>query len=77
MTDQLGPLPEIESPLANLDQAIPEIIYGNGPEQHVIGDAVVGAVIGGLAGAWLGRRAARRAQRVQELKESLGIAEVQ
>ena len=65
----------VVSPLAGLDQSIPQIMYGNGdttpPYRNVREDMVTGAVLGGLLGTMLARRRARKAQRLQELKESL------
>jgi len=71
------PLPEPISPLASLDQALPEIIGNGWPSRRapVVADAAVGAALGGLLGAWLSRRAARRAQRLQEMMTNLGIGQ--
>ena len=48
---------DVVGPLANLDQAVPQIIYGNGPRQ---GPSLTGAVVGGILGVMFGRWLERR-----------------
>jgi len=73
------PTEPVQSPLANLNEAIPQIIYGNGDtvpaRRDVAADVATGAVLGGLLGWIFARRRAGKQQRVQELEKSLGIQE--
>ena len=71
------PIPKIQSPLAQLDYAIPAIIYGNGPRRpNVLGRAVVGAIAGGLVGHWFDKRRARKRRELAELKQRLGVGNI-
>jgi len=56
MADELGPLPEIVSPLAGLEQGEDEIIRNAYRPARGTGDRVVGAVIGAAFGAWIRNR---------------------
>jgi hypothetical protein len=69
----------VQSPLANLPQAQAEIFEAAGMPQYrnVREDMVVGAILSGLLGWMFSRRRQRKAQRLQELKESLGVSDVE
>ena len=75
--------PPVQSPL-DLSN-VPAIMFGNGNTtpryRSPLEAAVIGAVLGGLFDVWRAKRRARKAQseqaRVQELKDKLGIGDVE
>ena len=71
------PIPKIESPLADLDYAIPEILsQAAPPRRNVVADAAIGAAFGGMLGHLWDKRRARKAQELEALKRRLGVANV-
>ena len=70
------PLQPVQSPLGWLDQVVPQVNAMPRPARTAERMAT-GAVLGGLLGVLFARRQQRKAQRIQDLKASLGISDVE